>query len=83
MTRSIFWLCWAAAAAGAGAQIGVGDPAIVNEKMPDRLAAGITVIGKGAEIPDGARVGTNVLINSDRRASDFPADGEVKDGQTI
>ncbi|MBI3958509.1 MAG: glucose-1-phosphate adenylyltransferase [Chloroflexi bacterium] len=68
---------------GAGAQIGVGDPAVVNEKMPDRLAAGITVIGKGAEIPDGARVGTNVLINSDRRASDFPADGEVKDGQTI
>lgn len=68
---------------GAGAQIGVGDPAVVNEKMPDRLAFGITVIGKGAEIPDGARVGTNVLINSDRRAKDFPADGEVKDGQTI
>jgi len=68
---------------GAGAQIGVGDPSVVNEKMPDRLAAGITVIGKGAEIPDGARVGTNVLINSERRASDFPADGEVKDGQTI
>lgn len=68
---------------GAGAQIGVGDPAIVNEKMPDKLAAGITVIGKGAEIPDGARVGTNVLINSNRRATDFPADGEVKDGQTV
>lgn len=68
---------------GAGAQIGVGDPAVVNEKMPDKLAAGITVIGKGAEIPDSARVGTNVLINSNRGTDAFPADGEVKDGQTI
>lgn len=68
---------------GAGAQIGVGDAAVVNEKMPDKLAAGITVIGKGAEIPDGMKVGTNVLINSARRPQDFPADGEVRDGQTI
>ena len=31
---------------GAGAIVGTGDPAIVNERMPDRLFAGITVIGK-------------------------------------
>ena len=31
---------------GAGAVVGTGNQAIVNEQMPDRLFAGITVIGK-------------------------------------
>ncbi len=68
---------------GAGAQIGLGDPAVPNERMPDKLFAGITVIGKNADIPDGARIGCNVLINSDRGPRDFPEDGLVKDGMTI
>jgi glucose-1-phosphate adenylyltransferase len=68
---------------GAGAPIGVGDPAVPNERMPDKLFAGITVIGKNTSIPDGARIGCNVLINSDRSNGDFPADGQVKDGMTI
>jgi glucose-1-phosphate adenylyltransferase len=68
---------------GDGAQIGVGDPAVPNERMPDKLFAGITVIGKNTSIPDGARIGCNVLINSDRSNGDFPADGQVKDGMTI
>lgn len=68
---------------GDGAQIGIGDPAVPNERMPDKLFAGITVIGKNTTIPDGARIGCNVLINSDRGNGDFPADGQVKDGMTI
>jgi glucose-1-phosphate adenylyltransferase len=68
---------------GAGAQIGVGDPTVPNERMPDRLFAGITVIGKNADIPDGAWIGCNVLINSDRVPSQFPEDGRVEDGMTI
>ena len=51
--------------------------------MPDRLFAGITVIGKRAFIPDGARIGRNVLINSNRDEGDFPADKIVADGKTI
>lgn len=68
---------------GAGAVVGAGDEAVPNQLLPDRLAAGITVIGKGAYIPDGARVGRNVLINSGRDESAFPADRVVADGATV
>ncbi len=69
---------------GAGAEIGNGGPDVpINEQMPDRLTLGITVIGKGAVIPDQAKIGGNVLINSDRDESHFPADGIVADGKTI
>ena len=68
---------------GAGAVVGEGDQSIVNELMPDRLFAGITVIGKGTYVPDGARIGRNVLINSNKDEHDFPADRNVADGKTI
>jgi glucose-1-phosphate adenylyltransferase len=68
---------------GAGAVVGVGDESVVNEQMPDRLFAGITVIGKNAIIPDRAHIGRNVLINSNREIEDFPSDGVVADGKTI
>lgn len=31
---------------GAGAVVGIGDESVKNEQMPDRLFAGITVIGR-------------------------------------
>jgi glucose-1-phosphate adenylyltransferase len=68
---------------GAGAVVGMGDESVANQQMPDKLFAGITVVGKGSYIPDGAKVGRNVLINSARDAEHFPADGVVADGQTI
>jgi len=68
---------------GMGAVLGTGDESIKNEQMPDRLFAGITVVGKNAVIPDRARIGRNVLINSDRDIEDFPDDGIVADGKTI
>lgn len=72
---------------GANAVIGATsegeEPAPPNEDMPDKLFNGITVIGKNATVPDGARVGRNVLINSNRDESNFPADGVVADGKTI
>lgn len=68
---------------GAGAVVGVGDENVKNELMPDRLFAGITVIGKNSAIPDRAQIGRNVLINSRRDIEDFPADGIVADGKTI
>jgi glucose-1-phosphate adenylyltransferase len=68
---------------GAGAVLGTGDESVANQHMPDKLFAGITVVGKGAYIPDGAKVGRNVLINSGRDTEDFPDDGVVADGQTI
>jgi glucose-1-phosphate adenylyltransferase len=68
---------------GAGAVVGAGDESVPNEQMPDRLFAGITVIGKNAIIPDRAYIGRNVLINSNREIEDFPSDGVVADGKTI
>jgi glucose-1-phosphate adenylyltransferase len=68
---------------GAGAVIGTGDEAVANQQMPDRLYTGITVIGKGAYVPDGVKVGRNVLINSQREEKDFPETRVVGDGQTI
>lgn len=68
---------------GAGAIVGTGNPEIPNEQMPDRLFTGITVVGKGAYIPDGAQIGRNVLINSRRDEADFPKDKIVSDGKTI
>lgn len=68
---------------GAGARIGIGDASVPNTLLPDRLNAGITVIGKSSDLPDGLQVGTNVLINSDRSADDFPTDGIVPDGSTV
>ncbi len=68
---------------GAGAVVGTGDCSIVNEKAPDKLFAGITVIGKGAIIPERAKIGRNVLIGMDRNENDYPEDGVVADGMTI
>jgi glucose-1-phosphate adenylyltransferase len=68
---------------GAGVVLGTGDEAVPNKKLPDRLAAGISVVGKGAYIPDGAKVGRNVLIDSGRDEQHFPDDGIVADGETI
>ena len=68
---------------GAGAVVGTGSLETVNEQMPDRLFAGITVVGKHAYIPDGAQIGRNVLINSGRDEADFPTDKIVADGKTI
>ena len=36
---------------GAGAIVGTGDPAIVNEQMPDRLFAGITLSASAPLFP--------------------------------
>lgn len=68
---------------GPGARVGTGDASVVNEEMPDKIFAGISVIGKNARIPSGASIGRNVLINSDRDETDFPSDGIVADGKTI
>jgi glucose-1-phosphate adenylyltransferase len=68
---------------GAGAVVGAGDEGVPNEQMPDRLSAGITVVGKNAYIPEGAKIGRNVLINSGRDEADFPPDKIVADGKTV
>jgi glucose-1-phosphate adenylyltransferase len=62
-------------------QVVVGPGAIVghgplddrpNRQEPGRLNTGITVVGKNAVIPRGARIGRNVKIAAEVRTTDFP-----------
>ena len=57
---------------GQGAIVGAGpDHDTPNRQEPNRLTTGITVVGKRAVIPRGARIGRNVKIAGDVRSADF------------
>ena len=68
---------------GAGVTVGPGDDSVANRLMGDKMTTGITVIGKGATIPVGCKIGRNVLINSDREEEHFPESNFVADGETV
>ncbi|MFP5343202.1 MAG: glucose-1-phosphate adenylyltransferase [Candidatus Limnocylindria bacterium] len=69
---------------GQGAIVGEGPfPDKPNKQEPNRLTTGITVVGKRAVVPRGARIGRNVKVASDVRATDFtkkvvPSGGSVE-----
>jgi glucose-1-phosphate adenylyltransferase len=70
---------------GAGAVVGAGDDWTPNLEEPDRLTAGITVIGKYAVVPDGARLGRNVRVDTHASPGDYdslivPSGGTVHHG---
>ena len=68
---------------GPGAVIGHGDDRwVVNAEEPDRLTTGITVIGKRAVVPPGARLGRNVRVDTDVVPEDFTS-LEVPSGGTV
>jgi len=54
-----------------GCWIGCGDDYTPNKDEPDYLNCGITVIGKGARLPPGLRVGRNCKIDPGVKESDF------------
>lgn len=66
-----------------GAMIGVGEDNIPNRDEPSHLASGITLIGKRAVVPAGARIGRNCKIMPATDPTDFPADGVVLSGNTV
>lgn len=65
---------------GESAEIGVGEP-VRHREHPHDLSSGLCVIGKGAEIPAGTRVGRNALIDIRVRETDFA--GDVPPGSTV
>jgi len=67
---------------GAGARIGNSDDNRPNQRAPQRLNTGITLIGKRARIPAGLQIGRNVEIGPEIREDDLPVDG-VPSGATI
>ena len=66
---------------GRDAQLGAGAET-PNRHEPENLASGITIVGKGAEIPDGLRIGRNCRIDGGVRAADFTME-EVPSGESI
>jgi glucose-1-phosphate adenylyltransferase len=72
----------AEAVVGPGAIVGFGDDYSPNQKQPDRLNTGISVVGERARIPGGVRLGRNVVVYPDRTESDFP-EVLVPSGETV
>jgi glucose-1-phosphate adenylyltransferase len=68
---------------GPGAIVGEGgDFTVANRLSPGYLNTGITVVGKRAVIPRGVRIGRNVRVDPDVRATDF-AGRIVESGATV
>jgi glucose-1-phosphate adenylyltransferase len=68
---------------GPGAIVGDGpDFDTPNKQEPSRLNTGITVVGKRTIIPRGVRIGRNVKIAGDVKATDF-ASRTVKSGASV
>ncbi len=67
---------------GAGAEIGYGADNIPNHQHPANLNTGLTVIGKRTCIPAGIKIGRNVAIYPDIKATAFKTD-VIPSGETI
>lgn len=67
---------------GAGAMIGAGDGGTPNRHEPEYLYQGITIVGKDAQIADGARIGRNCRIDAHARASHFSG-AELPAGESV
>lgn len=55
---------------GPKAQLGIG-PDLPNQRHPDLMSTGLTVIGKAARLPAGIQVGRNVLVRTGAATADF------------
>ena len=67
---------------GRDAEVGYGDDIAPNQLEPQNLRSGITIIGKGAHVPAGTRIGRNCRIDPSVGVSDY-AGREVKSGQSV
>ena len=68
---------------GQGSILGSGDnKELPNNRYPDHLYTGISLVGKEVEVPPGTIIGRNCIINPLRKQADFPG-STIKDGETI
>jgi glucose-1-phosphate adenylyltransferase len=68
---------------GAGARVGVGDELTANRDEPERLYAGITLVGKRARLPEGIQIGRNCRIDPGVMERDFGSARSVASGETV
>jgi glucose-1-phosphate adenylyltransferase len=67
---------------GERSQVGTGDDHTPNVTEPKNIHAGITIVGKGAQVPEGAVVGRNCRIDSGVVAADW-SERELASGSTV
>ncbi len=67
---------------GAEACVGWSDDYTPNREEPDNLFTGITLVGKGAWIPRGTRIGRNCKIYPGTQETHFPS-GTIPSGETV
>lgn len=66
---------------GRGAVVGYGDKKdIPNMQYPSHLYTGITLIGKGADLPAGIRIGRNCIVGSGYTGTDKGTPENLADG---
>lgn len=68
---------------GDGSRIGMGEDVTPNREEPERLHAGITLVGKRARIPRGIEVGRNCRIDPGVIERDFGGRPFVESGRTV
>jgi glucose-1-phosphate adenylyltransferase len=68
---------------GAGVVVGQGDNlTLVNKQFPKHLYTGISLIGKEARIPAGARIGRNCIVNFGYSENSFNEGNVLADGES-
>jgi len=68
---------------GDGARIGHGSDLRPNREEPERLYAGITLVGKRAVVPPRVAVGRNCRIDPGVQPADFGRRRVVRSGETV
>jgi glucose-1-phosphate adenylyltransferase len=68
---------------GSGARVGSGEDLTPNAVEPERLNAGITLVGKRARIPRGVEIGRNCRIDPGVIERDFGGSARVASGETV
>ena len=68
---------------GPGAVVGHGDDLRPNRREPERLYAGITLVGKRAQVPGRMTIGRNCLIDPGVAAEDFGRRRILHSGETV
>ena len=68
---------------GPRAQVGSGTDLRPNVNEPERLYAGITIVGKRARVPRGVEVGRNCRIDPGVTERDFARRRRIRSGETV
>jgi glucose-1-phosphate adenylyltransferase len=67
---------------GRDARVGVGDDLTPNQREPQNLASGITIVGKSAVIPAGTQIGRNCRIDANVQPEHY-AEREISSGMCV